>query len=139
MKLRKEVQAVIFAKESFLLIKKYDAALNGFHWRLVKGGIEKGESETNALRREISEEVGLKNIELVDKIYNYMYTFRDIKNKVSVYLVNADLNEKVKLSEEAIIDFVWENSETAIKKLKWEEERNALKTALRKIRAQELM
>lgn len=129
MKLRKEVQAVIFAKESFLLIKKYDAALDDFHWRLVKGGIEKGESETNALKREILEEVGLKNVEIIGKIYDYTFTFRDIKHIVSVYLVKADLNEKVKLSEEAVVDFVWENPETAIKILKWEEERNSLKIA----------
>lgn len=134
MKLREEVQAVIFAKEGFLLIKKYDASLDDFHWRLVKGGIEKGESETNALRREILEEVGLKSIEVIDKIYDYTFTFRDIKHKVSVYLVKTDVNEKVKISEETIVDFVWENSETAIKILKWEDERNSLKVALKKIK-----
>jgi len=132
MKSRKEVQAVIFAKEKYLLIKKYDAALNDFHWRLVKGGIEKEESETDALKREILEEAGLKNVEIIDKIHEYMYTFRDIKNEVSVYLVKADLNEKVKLIEKAIVDFVWENLETAIKILKWEDERNSLKIALEK-------
>jgi len=78
MKLRKEVQAVIFAKESFLLIKKYDASLDDFHWRLIKGGIEKGESEADALKREILEEVGLKSVEVIGKIYDYSFTFRDI-------------------------------------------------------------
>jgi len=134
MKLRKEVQAVIFAKESFLIIKKYDAALNDFHWRLVKGGIEKGESEADALKREILEEVGLKNVEIMGKIYDYTFTFRDIKHEVSVYLVKADINKKVKLSEEAVVDFVWENPETAINILKWEEERNSLKIASKKIK-----
>jgi len=134
MKLRKEVQAVIFAKGSFLLIRKYDAALDDFHWRLIKGGIEEGELETNALKREILEEVGLKNVEIIDKIHDYSFTFRDIKHEVSVYLVKADLNEKVKLSEKAVVDFVWENPETAIKILKWEEERNSLKVASKKIK-----
>jgi len=134
MRLRKEVQAAIFTGKRFLLIRKYDAALNEFHWRLVKGGIKKDESETDALRREILEETGLKNLELIDKIYDYTYTFRDIKHEVAVYLVKADLSEKVNLSEKTIVDFAWENPETAIKTLKWEDERNSLKTALRKIR-----
>jgi len=49
-------------------------------------------------------------------------------------LFKADLNEKVKLSEEAVVDFVWENPETAIKILKWEEEKNSLKIASKKIK-----
>jgi len=134
MRTRKEVQAVIFAKERFLLIKKYDEALGEFHWRLVKGGIEKGESEIEAVRREILEETGLRNVELIDKIYDYTYTFRDIKHKVVVYLVKADLSEKVNLSEKTISDYAWENPKTAIKILKWEDERNSVKTALRKKR-----
>ena len=77
----------------------------------------------------------MKDVEIISKIYGYTYIFRDIKCEVSVYLVKADISEKIKLREKAIVDFVWQNPETAIKILKWENERNCLKIASKKIKS----
>jgi len=130
MKIRKEVQGVIFSDNRVLLIRILDRAKDKYFWRLVKGGVEEGETEEEALRREIQEEVGLKNIKIIKKIYNYEFTFEDTKYPVSTYLVEADANEQVKLGidgERPITDYIWVNKDRAIKLLFWPDEKEAVK------------
>lgn len=44
---------------------------NGDSWSLPKGGLEPGETEENAARREIYEESGLSNLELIEELGAY--------------------------------------------------------------------
>jgi len=77
MKVRYSVQVVIIDEKNkrFLLIKQFDKRKKRYLWRLVKGGIEKGETEEQAVKREIQEEVGLEDTKIIDKIHNYEYIF----------------------------------------------------------------
>ena len=129
MQIRKDVQAVIFDEKAkkVLLVKKLDLKNFSYKWRLLKGGIEKGETEKEALKREILEEVGLKNVQILDKIYSYEFTFKNVKHLVSTYLVKANSNEEIKLQTSEVVDYAWVSKEQALKMLFWENEKEALK------------
>ena len=91
-----------------VIIKKYPAGLkvllikDGYgHWTWPKGNIEAGESPQDAAIREIAEEVGLKDIELIDKIadirYYYRLKGRLIFKMVYLYLFEAMMEEPIKV------------------------------------------
>src|SRR3989344_4328108 len=65
---RKCVTCVVFdrAHTPFFLIMKRQLRWNG--WEFVKGGIEAGETEEQAVAREIAEEAGLRHIKILKKL-----------------------------------------------------------------------
>jgi 8-oxo-dGTP diphosphatase len=95
---RKVVQAVILNEnqDKILLVKKRGFGESDY-WALPKGKVEKGERIKDALKREIEEEIGLKNIRIQHKIFEYDYEYPPgRKNFVKVYLVIASEREKNK-------------------------------------------
>jgi ADP-ribose pyrophosphatase YjhB (NUDIX family) len=130
MKVRNEVQGIIFDKSNgghVLLVRKQDRKVRHFHWRLLKGGINEGETKVEALCREILEETGLKNIKILDQVHNYEFVFKGLCHRVSSFLVSADSSEPVKLQESELSDYVWAESENARELLYWYNEREALR------------
>lgn len=138
---RPSVQSVIYDRENekFLIIGKRHFKTGNIIWRLVKGGIEKGETETEALKREILEEVGLKNINIGEKVhyYEYFYESEQIKMKhmVHSYYVKADINEKVILQGESadempIVEYAWLSYYDILRKLFWKNEKQAVKNSV---------
>ena len=68
------------------------------HWDFAKGHIEKGESEEEALRREVFEETGIKDLELVPGFHHTMeYFFKQ-------YITT--LSGKIKRGNENVTKFV---------------------------------
>ncbi len=66
---------IINPKNEILLIRSSEH--NPKDWQFPQGGIEKGESLAQAARREVLEEVGLKNIKLLiikERIYKYRWS-----------------------------------------------------------------
>ncbi len=139
MRVRKEVQGIIFneKRNKVLLIKKLDRKFRNYYWRLVKGGIEEGETEEEALKREIFEEIGLTRIKILKKIHEYEYYFpNDLIHHVSVYAVEGDSQEKLDLKGDdnsPITESRWVDPEKAEKILEYEEERNGLRLAVKEI------
>lgn len=131
MRIRHEIQAVIFddngKAKNLLILKKSDYSAKRYRWRLLKGGVNAGETETEALQREIFEETGLKKLEILGKVHTYEFVFRGIKHKVSSYLVKADSTEPVKLQKSEVADFVWTTRDNALQLLHWNNERDAVK------------
>lgn len=60
---REAVRAIIFQKDKILLMHS-----NKGYVKLPGGGVEKGESHSEALRREVAEETGFLNCEVKDKV-----------------------------------------------------------------------
>ena len=130
MRVRNEVQGIIFDKNHgglVLLVRKRDRRVRRFHWRLLKGGIDEGETKVEALRREIFEETGLQNIKILDQVHNYEFEFKGICHRISSFLVNADSSEPVKLQESELSDYVWTEAGNAKQLLYWYNEREALR------------
>lgn len=132
MRIRHEVQAVIFDDDAeedrkVLLLKKTDFSAKKYRWRLLKGGVHDGETETEALEREILEETGLRNIRILDKVHSYEFVFKNVKHLVSSYLVKADSNEQVKLQKTEVAGCLWTTKEDALRLLYWNNEKQPLK------------
>lgn len=127
----KSAGAVIFRKEGnkiYYLLLHYELG----HWDFAKGHIEKGESEIEALLREIEEETGIKDVRLVKgfkkKIsYSYKLKNKDIFKTVVFYLAKTQ-SKKVKLSFEHI-GFKWLLFKQAYEKATFDNAKNILKKA----------
>jgi len=134
---RPSVQAVIYDVETgkMLLIMIHDTSMDELVWGLVKGGVIEGETEPEALKREIGEEVGLRDVQVLEKINYYEFEHMDKRHLVSAYLVEADIDEAVTLqsgSEEdtAILDYAWLSPEEALETLYWEHEKRSVRAAI---------
>ena len=134
---RPSVQAVIYDVETgkMLLIMIHDTSMDELVWRLVKGGVAEGEADPEAMRREIAEEVGLRDVRVLERINYYEFQYMDLRHLVSVYLVEADMNEDVTLQsgsegETAILDHAWLSPEEALETLYWEDEKRSVRAAM---------
>jgi len=131
LRVRHEVQAVIFdnADDSkhVLILKKIDFSAKRYRWRLLKGGVNDGETETEAIQREIFEETGLKNVKIMGKVHSYEFVFKSVKHVVSGYLVKADSKEPIELQRSEVTDCLWTTKENALQMLHWNNERDALR------------
>ncbi len=130
MRIRKTIQAVIFSKDDkdkILLVKKLDQKKPEYHWRLLKGGIEEGETEEQALKREIGEEIGLRDMKILDRAYSYSYVFENTRQTVSTYLVEANTKEPITLDTKEVVGCAWMTKKEALNLLYWVHERNAVK------------
>jgi len=127
---RREVQAVIFddadSQKKVLILKKTDYSERRYRWRLLKGGLHDGETETEGLQREILEETGLRKIQVLEKILVYEFSFKNVRHTVSSYLVKADSQESIKLQKSEVADYVWTTKEEALTMLYWNNEIEAL-------------
>jgi len=130
-RVRRDVQAVIFdesdGERKVLLVKKPDFSAQRHRWRLLKGGVEGGETETEALKREIFEELGLKNVRIMGRVHSYEFVFEGTKHLVSSYLVKADSRETITLQKSEVTDYVWTAKEKAVETLFWNNEKEAVR------------
>lgn len=118
MKVREEVRAVIFDEKNnekkILLVKPLTQI---YRWRLVKGEIEPGEEEVDALLREIYEEVGLKDVKVLGKLRNTTFCARNIKHLVSSYAARVDSRQPINYQRNEIYCYCWFGLELGIRKL----------------------
>jgi len=133
--------AVIFRREKdtvkYLLLH-YESG----HWDFPKGHIEEGEKEEETIKREIEEETGIKDIEIIDGFKEYIkYFFRrtyDLKKEekkkaawtfkiVNFYLAETKTKE-VKISYEHI-GYKWLPYEDALKQLTYKNAKEIFKKA----------
>ncbi|MBM3233800.1 NUDIX domain-containing protein [Candidatus Pacearchaeota archaeon] len=102
--MEKVVNGIILDKNKFLIIKR-KSGLHAGKWAFPGGILEKGESEEEALIREIKEEVNLDVRKIKEKIGKYNYKRGNKLVKGNSYLVFVD-NFNVKINSE-ISDFEW--------------------------------
>lgn len=106
------------------------------HWIWPKGKIEKGEGPEAAAIREIGEEVGLKDIELIDKIGLSQYFFRLkgelIFKRVYIYLLRHNSDEKIKILPEEVQEAAWFTPEEALNMLEYKGAKSFLRKGIKK-------
>ena len=130
MKQEKSAGAIVFRKEKepvFLLLH-YEMG----HWDFPKGKIEANEKDLETVKREIQEETGIKDIEILKDFkeeIHYYYKFEGelITKTVIFYLAKTD-EGKVKLSFEHI-GFIWLPYDKALDKLTFKNAKEILKKA----------
>ncbi|MEJ2277583.1 MAG: NUDIX domain-containing protein [Candidatus Lokiarchaeota archaeon] len=125
MKNEHSIAAIIFNENKFLLLK-YGLG----HWGFVKGHKEKGETNKETILRELKEETGISNAEIIDnfrKNYEYYFRFRgDLIHKVvDCYLIHSE-TQNVKLSFEHV-GYKWLSIDDAIKQATYDNAKKILK------------
>lgn len=143
MKISNDAQTVIVKKAgddfSFFVIKRFDKDKQEDHYRLIKGGIKKNENSKETIIREVAEEAGINDVQKIEFFCRYGYTAGDVRHEVDVFLIYVDqnLDAKIDSSEEGgfiIKDAIWMNSEEAIEKLNFKEEKNLIIAAIEKLK-----
>jgi 8-oxo-dGTP pyrophosphatase MutT (NUDIX family) len=128
----KKVRAIIYNikdnKPYFLILHRI-LRWNG--WEVLKETIEPGESLEQTLIRGIKEETGLNNFEIIRNLNKTEKWQKDgIDYEIAAtFLVKADIDERISLSQEIIEhdNYEWVEKETAIMKLTYSETKELIK------------
>lgn len=130
MPIEKSAGAVIFRKNKkikYLLIQ-----YSWGHWEFPRGIVEKGETLEDAARREIKEEVGIKDIEFIPGFKEWIKFFFKLKErnimKIATFFLTKAKTKKVKLSFEHK-DYAWLDYEEALEQLTFKNSKEVLKKA----------
>jgi len=128
MRLPIQVEAIIFRRNGnkieYLLLKRLPER-NG-HWQPVTGGLEEGETQKEALRREIEEETGIEHLlRVIEGLYYFEFSDPDL-NKEYVYGVEVSPEEEVVLDGKEHSESRWCNIQDALQLLHWKENKAAL-------------
>lgn len=75
-------------EQNRLLVLKFE---DHHVFRLLKGGVEKHETNRMALRREIREETGLTEYSIIGAVGTYAYLHDKLSHLVNVYLVECSM------------------------------------------------
>ncbi len=104
------------------------------HWIWPKGHIEQGETPEETAIREVSEETGLKSLQIVERIGKQEYGFflegKHIFKTVCVFLIKAEPREEISVQKSEIAEGCWFSPEEALKTIEYEGSRNLLKKAI---------
>jgi 8-oxo-dGTP pyrophosphatase MutT (NUDIX family) len=140
----KSVGAVIFRRtksgEREFLLLHYPSG----HWDFPKGHVEKNETEDQTLRREVAEETGIIELNIVAGFKDYIRYFYQakgneredrIKNgnglnifKKVLYYIAETKEASIIISDEHI-DFEWLNYENSVARITFENGKNILRKA----------
>ena len=102
------------------------------HWDFVKGKMEVNETPQETARREMREETGISNFQLIDGFeeyvrYNFRFKNEVVHKKVIFFLAKTNI-KKISLSHEHN-DYLWLGYNDALKKSTFKNAKNILTKA----------
>jgi len=129
MRLPIEVEAILFRRSSkgieYLVVKRVPE--KGGFWQPITGGVEEGETKTEALGREVREETGIENIvKIIEDVHYFEFSDPHLY-KEYVFGVEVSSNEKIVLDENEHSEFRWCSFQEALRLLKWEGNKEGLR------------
>lgn len=133
MKKEKSCGAIIIDKENRILLIKH----NQGHWAFPKGHTEAKETERETALREVYEETGL-NIE-IDTDTKEITTYSPEKGVIKdvIYFLGFPKEDKVKLQESEVCDFLWAPYQTCLKQITFPNDKEVLKKIYAKYQQKE--
>jgi len=81
LRIREAVRALVLDPDDRVLMVRFEFPDAGTRWALPGGGIEPGESPTDALRRELDEELGLPDVEIGPHVWDRLHVIPFIDGK----------------------------------------------------------
>ncbi len=102
------------------------------NWDFVKGKMEVNETPQETVRREMREETGISNFQLIDGFeefvrYNFRFKNEVVHKKVIFFLAKTNI-KKISLSHEHN-DYLWLGYNDALKKITFKNAKNILTKA----------
>jgi len=135
MRYRKGICVVVKYENKFLIFHRNK---NWKGWELLKGGRKKGETESQALKREIKEETHNKDWKLIKKFnicIEYPWPKEFIKDHMKfhgacnkLYLIRFN-NQKIKIDKREHSSYRWVTKKQALKLLTYHNLKRALRMA----------
>ncbi|MBD3343386.1 MAG: NUDIX domain-containing protein [Candidatus Lokiarchaeota archaeon] len=127
MKIEKSVGAIVYNQGKVLLLK-YGMG----HWGLVKGNIERAETKRETIFRELREETGIEEAEIINGFeenteYYYKIEGETIHKFVTYFLIRAKTQD-IQLSFEHD-DYDWLTFDKAIKRVDFNNVKKIIKKA----------
>lgn len=131
--------AIIFRMENnaphYLLLHYPSKNRKGGHWEFAKGHVEPGETEEETVKREVFEETGINDLEIIPEFKQYIkYFFREYGDskkwifKLVAFFIAETKTENIKLSPEHI-NFLWLPYQEALKKITYKNSKELFKKA----------
>jgi len=107
----------------------------GKYWDYPKGHLKKNEEEREAALRELEEETGIDDIDLMDDFrHEIVYFFRPpgrpLVRKTVVFFLGQVDSEKVKISDEHV-GYEWLKGEQALARVKYPTAKEVMRAALK--------
>ncbi len=130
MKRERSAGAIVFRKEKepIYLLLHYEEG----HWDFPKGHVESNETDTETVKREVEEETGIKDLEIVkdfkEKMHYYFKFKNELISKDVVFYIAKTKTKQIKLSFEHI-GSAWLPYPKAIDKLTYKNAKEILKKA----------
>jgi lipoyl(octanoyl) transferase len=122
-----EIAVVVARGDEFLVVLR--APDRGGYWHVPAGGVERGESESEAAERELAEETGLR-APVHDLALELGYDGPDGHVRVGVFAAEAPAGWEPVLDDEHV-DHRWCAEAEALELLRYPEPRTALEHAAR--------
>ncbi len=139
-KIRRAVIGIVFRDfpdgRKFLLLKRVEGWKG---WEFPKGGVEKGETNKEAVLREVREETGLKRVKAIKRVgkpvkYDYpkktCEKFGCYGTIQKAFLVQA-ITTGVKVEKGSFSGYAWLTDKEAVAKLRWHNQRTLLRSVLK--------
>ncbi|MAU33735.1 hypothetical protein CL689_07280 [Candidatus Saccharibacteria bacterium] len=111
-------------------------------WTIPKGHIEEGETAKQTAKREIGEEAGLKDVDVLDWLGKIHFRYRRIDKLVlmttQIYLVRAKGDTNAIQKEEWMNGIKWFSFHDALEAIEYEDIGKLMLLAMKKIRQENL-
>ena len=118
LRIREAVRAVVLDPDDRILLVRFEFPNTGLRWALPGGGVEPGESDHDALRRELTEELGLVDVVVGRQVWNRLHIIPFIDGRWDgqrerIYLVRTPAFEPIprltweQLNMEYLFDVAW--------------------------------